>query len=187
MLPSLRLASYAAGMAKASLEPSKHTQSARMGKAVEHLVAASCILASRARLNVSTSLVDDEGVDLVFHHRDGTATLAVQVKARMSDSKRVMSGGFVTFVREQTFRARPDLYMLFVSADVETGTFELAWLVPSKDFERGAQRDRKRGRLRFSGSANPASHDKWSRYKVTRKELPMQILAVLTKLDARKR
>jgi uncharacterized protein GlcG (DUF336 family) len=46
---------------------------------VEHLVAASCILASGAMLNVSTTLVDDEGVDLVFHRREGTATLAVQV------------------------------------------------------------------------------------------------------------
>lgn len=64
-----------------------------MGKAAEHLVAAFCILTTRGELNVSTSLVDDEGVDLVFHRRNSTATLAVQVKARMSDSKRVQSDG----------------------------------------------------------------------------------------------
>ena len=66
-----------------------------MGKAVEYLVAAACILSTRGELNVSTSMVDDEGVDLVFHRRDNAATLAVQVKARMSDSKRVRdwSGG----------------------------------------------------------------------------------------------
>lgn len=40
--------------------------SARKGKAVEHLVAATCILVSGLELNVSTSFVDDEGVDLVF-------------------------------------------------------------------------------------------------------------------------
>jgi hypothetical protein len=57
----------------------------RMGKAAEYLVAAVCILATRGRLNVSTSIVDDEGVDLVFHLRDSTPTLAVQVKARMTD------------------------------------------------------------------------------------------------------
>lgn len=44
--------------------------SARKGKAVEHLVAATCILTSGLKLNVSTSLVDDEGVDLVFHRRE---------------------------------------------------------------------------------------------------------------------
>jgi hypothetical protein len=58
-----------------------------MGKAAEYLVAAACILATRGELNVSTSLVDDEGVDLVFNRRDSPATLAVQVKARMSDGK----------------------------------------------------------------------------------------------------
>jgi hypothetical protein len=67
----------------------KSADAGRMGKAAEHLVAAFCILATRGALNVSTSLVDDEGVDLVFHRRGSTATLAVQVKARMSDSKRL--------------------------------------------------------------------------------------------------
>ena len=43
----------------------KSPSAGRMGKAVEYLVAASCILATRGELNVSTSLVDDEGVDLV--------------------------------------------------------------------------------------------------------------------------
>jgi hypothetical protein len=73
----------------------KAAEAGRMGKAAEYLVAAFCILATRGALNVSTSLVDDEGVDLVFHRRNSTTTLAVQVKARMSDSKRVQSQGFV--------------------------------------------------------------------------------------------
>ena len=62
----------------------KSASAGRMGKAVEYLVAAACILSTRGELNVSTSMVDDEGVDLVFHRRDSSATLAVQVKARMS-------------------------------------------------------------------------------------------------------
>ncbi|MFF3659105.1 hypothetical protein [Streptomyces olivochromogenes] len=62
----------------------KSPAAARMGKAAECLVAASAILATGGELNVSTSLVDDEGVDLVFHRRGSSATLAVQVKARMS-------------------------------------------------------------------------------------------------------
>ena len=61
----------------------KSPDAGRMGMAAEYLVAAVCILATRGRLNVSTSIVDDEGVDLVFHLRDSTATLAVQVKSRM--------------------------------------------------------------------------------------------------------
>lgn len=65
----------------------KSLSAGRMGKAVEYLVAAACILASRGELNEATSLVDDEGVDLVFNRRGSSATLAVQVKARTSDSK----------------------------------------------------------------------------------------------------
>src|SRR5688572_30745543 len=48
--------------------------SGRIGKAVEHLVAATCILKTKGQLNVSTALLDDEGVDLVFFRRDGSAT-----------------------------------------------------------------------------------------------------------------
>jgi uncharacterized protein GlcG (DUF336 family) len=59
-----------------------NSDSSRMGKAVEHLVAATCILQSRARLNVSIALVDHEGVDLVFHRRGTSTTLDVQAKAR---------------------------------------------------------------------------------------------------------
>lgn len=160
---------------------SKNADSGRMGKAVEHLVAASCILVSRARLNVSTSLVDDEGVDLVFHRRGGTATLAVQVKARMSDSKRVTSGGFVAFVRKQTFKVRADLYMLFVPVDVKAGSFDMAWLVPSEQFALGAQRSV--DRLRFSASMKSDSKDKWHQFKLSREALPHSILEVLAGLD----
>lgn len=55
---------------------SKSPDAGRLGKAAEYLVAAVCILATRGRLNVSTSIVDDEGIDLVFHLRESTATLA---------------------------------------------------------------------------------------------------------------
>jgi len=58
---------------------SKSADAGRMGKAAEHLVAAFCILATRGELNVSTSLVDDERVDLVFHRRNFTARSLVRI------------------------------------------------------------------------------------------------------------
>jgi hypothetical protein len=54
--------------------PSKHTRSARKGKAVEHLIAATCVLATAGELNALTALVDDEGVDIGFKRRDGTVS-----------------------------------------------------------------------------------------------------------------
>ena len=39
-----------------------------------------CVLSSDGELNVATSLVDDEGVDLVFYRSAGGPTLSVHVK-----------------------------------------------------------------------------------------------------------
>lgn len=159
--------------------------SARKGKAVEHLVAATCILTSGLKLNVSTSLVDDEGVDLVFHRRERSMTLAVQVKSRSMTTKGISKRGqFSTQVRAATFRPRPDLYMLFVPVDAEAGTFPFVWLVPSKDFAR--RRLNNRGRRVFSASMKDDTRDQWRRYRVNNADLADRILAVLEDLAPEK-
>lgn len=158
--------------------PNKGRDSARMGKATEHLVAATCILMSGAELNVSTALVDDEGVDLVFHRRDATKTIAVQVKSRMSDSTLRKLGRFSTEVRAQTFRPREDLFLLFVPVDLATGNFDHPWLVPSQDFASSVKPD-KHKRLRFAASTDLDSKDQWRKYRVLRHELPNCILRAL--------
>jgi hypothetical protein len=161
----------------------KSADAGRMGKAVEHLVAAACIISTRGQLNVSTSLVDDEGVDLIFHRRDSPVTLAVQVKSRMSDSKRVSGGSFVAFVRDATFQPRPDLDMLFVAVDVQQGAYTTAWLVPSTDFAAGTSVNG-RGRRRFYASLNEASTARWASYRLTPAQLPQHILARLAELGS---
>jgi hypothetical protein len=159
----------------------KSAEASRMGKAAEHLVAAFCILATRGALNVSTSLVDDEGVDLVFHRRNATTTLAVQVKARMSDSKRVQSQGFVAFVRSQTFQPRRGLDMLFVAIDVARGAVMNAWLIPSLDYAETLAKPNSRGRYRFGASMKDTANDRWRPYRLTAEQLPP---AILNRLDA---
>lgn len=151
----------------------------RMGKAVEHLVAAACILSTRGNLNVSTSLVDDEGVDLVFHARDGVRTLAVQVKARMSDSKTVRTKQrFIAMVREATFVPRTDLAMLFVLADVAEGRYTTAWLVPSEEFASRAK-VRSDGKRRFVASLKLDTKDQWVSFRHSAATLPAEILRIL--------
>lgn len=154
----------------------------RIGKAVEHLVAASCILASDAELNVSTSLVDDEGVDLVFHRRGGSATLAVQVKSRGSDTSEVRKGRFAANVRKATFDARPDLYMLFVIVDRPTAQLGPVWFIPSTDFDEHANTTGK-GMRRISANTGPAANDRWLQYRMSFEELPESILTVLKALE----
>lgn len=155
----------------------------RMSKAVEHLVAASCIISSRGLLNVSTSLVDDEGVDLVFHRRNSAATLAVQVKSRMSDTKIIDRDRFLAQVRSETFRSRLDLDLLFVVVDVREGRYTDAFLVPSPVFA-GIVRPNGRGRMIFSASLKASSADRWSRYRLTPDRLPGKVLERLAELEA---
>lgn len=157
----------------------ENRDSARMGKAVEHLVAATCILTSGLELNVSTSLVDDEGVDLVFHRRDAPNTLAVQVKSRSMNASTIKSKGrFLANVGASTFRPRRDLYLLFVAVDTDEGTFDPAWLVPSVDFA-ASTRPNNQNRHRFSASMKPGSKDQWSSFRFRRAELAERILEAL--------
>ena len=156
----------------------KSPNAGRIGKAVEHLVAASCILASEAELNVSTSLVDDEGVDLVFHRRGGTSTLAVQVKSRGSDTSEVRRGRFAANVRSATFKVRPDLYMLFLVVDRPTAQLGPVWFIPSADFDELANTTGK-GMRRIAANMGPAADDRWLPYRMSFESLPHRILGVL--------
>lgn len=161
----------------------KSPSAGRMGKAAEYLVAAVCILASRGELNVATSLVDDEGVDLVFNRRGSSATLAVQVKARMSDGKLVGEGTVAAFVRSQTFRPRPELDVLVVAVDIAQGQIMTAWLVPSATFAQLAGSPNSRGRLRFRASLKPGAQDKWKPYRLGPNHLAGRILDRLAEFD----
>jgi hypothetical protein len=165
---------------------SKNSDSSRMGKAAEHLVAATCIIASRARLNVSMALVDDEGIDLVFHKRDGVSTLAVQVKARFSDSVVLKGGRFSAQVRGETMRRRRDFFLLFVVVDVTRGVLDTCWLVPSEEFARRARRD-SFGRLLFVASPKSTSNDQWSPWRLTPAQLPEEILKTIDWIDGERR
>lgn len=158
---------------------SKNYDSALMGRAGELLVAASCIIASRGALNVSTSLVDDEGVDLVFHRRGGTKTLAVQVKTRFDDANTLKQGQSLADVRSQTFRPRDDFYLLAVAAEIGAGSFDMAWLVPSPLLAARVKPNTK-GKLRFAASMKPGTQDQWSSHRVTRVELAERLLALLS-------
>lgn len=161
----------------------KSPDAGRIGKAVEYLIAASCILASGATLNVSTSMVDDEGVDLVFHRRGSSATLSAQVKARLTTGKHVQQGRFLASVRQQTFRPRDDLYLLFVVANAEKATFGPVWLVPSAAFSERARPVGARQDLRFSASMAEGTEDQWRRYRLEHDQLVAKLLELLERAD----
>jgi len=169
---------------------SKHAGASRKGKAAEQLIAAISVLATGGELNALTALVDDEGVDLSFKRRNGTRTLDVQVKARFSDdggSKALREKGqFTSVVREQTFRPRDDLYILFVAIGGPRGAVETAWLVPSRDLEDAGMRVRLNGQpgIKFVASAKATSQDKWRTYRLAPDEWPARLLAVAEGLES---
>lgn len=160
----------------------ENRDSARMGKAVEYLVAASAILVSDFELSVSTSLVDDEGVDLVFHRRDQVETLAVQVKARSTKtSTHQKNGSFIANVGASTFKPRGDLYLMFVLVDTSEALFDPVWLVPSIDFDDKTTPNGK-GRHRFAASTKGGSKDQWSDYRFKRADLATRLFNALDDL-----
>ena len=164
--------------------PQSNRDSARKGKAVEHLVAATCMIASGFELNVSTNLVDDEGVDLVFHRRDSPVTLSVQVKSRSwAASTMQRAATFRAQVRESTFAVRPDLFLLFVAVDAAFADYGPVWLVASEAFgDRTTVNSR--GLRRFVASASPASADQWSEFRLERSQLPPRLLELLREREA---
>lgn len=141
------------------------------------------MLAMGGELNVSTSLVDDEGVDLLFHRRGSSATLAVQVKARMSTGVQVQQDRFMANVRSQTLQPRADLDMLFIAVDVKRGAIMTAWLVPSGVFREMAGEPNSRGRHRFSASMKEESKDRWTPYRLSAAALAQRILSRLEELE----
>ncbi len=157
--------------------------SGRIGKAVEHLVAATRMLRTRGQLNVSTALLDDEGVDLVFFRRDGSATLAVQVKARTTDAVTIADKGrFIGNLSASTYRPRSDLYLLFLVVDPETCGIGPYWWVPSLEFDPNVTSG---GKRKFIASTKDGSNDQWSSYRRDEfLELPQLIIDQLELLEA---
>jgi hypothetical protein len=160
--------------------------SARKGKAVEHLIAASCILASGGELNASTSLVDDEGVDIVFHRRGRSRTLAVQVKSRFDEeggsTHLHQRGTFIGDVRAITFQPRDNLYVLFVAVRSQEADFGPVWFVPSHEFHAKAMKLAAGSKLRMSASAKPDTQDQWRSYRLGKAELAPKILDALDRV-----
>jgi hypothetical protein len=163
--------------------PTDKQREKRRGIASESLVASMCVLGSDGELNVATSLVDDEGVDLVFYRSAGGPTLSVQVKSHFFDTPGKIERRGVNFLlNPRVFNARDDLYLLFFVVDQYTARIQTAWLVPSVEFSKS-----KTGKnLRFQASPDPDSGSPWAHFLVDplgARELAGRIMSVLARLE----
>jgi hypothetical protein len=155
------------------------------GKPVELFIAAYCMLASRNQLNVATSYIDDEGVDLFVNRWRGKSTLALQVKSKFSDSVEIGRDEFIVNVSRRTFEPRPNYYVVFVLVDLvdeELVRLKPMWLVPSQIL---GEKSPGSEEIRFA--ANLATVGKglgqWEEYVVTLEGLPSKILGILDGLE----
>lgn len=158
----------------------KSPAASAIGRAAVHLVAATCVLATRGELGVT--VVGDGGTDLQFRRRDGSANLVVQVKSRLTDSKGVQRGSYVAFVRAATLQPRPNLDVLFVVVDPDAVRCAAGWLVPSSELAATVQPNH-RGLLRFVASLKPDTRDRWSGYRLTPDQLPRRVVDRLAELE----
>lgn len=158
-----------------SADASGHHSSWR-GAAVEHLVAATIALRGRGRINFAQTLWDAEGIDLMFEGpAPASRRMRVQVKSIGSDTTNVVQRGqAVSLVRDATFSARDDGWVLFVLIDVTTLTFEKSWLVPSSDFAAHTKAN-SRGHRRFADGLN-SRRSRWTPYRFeTRRALSHRV------------
>jgi hypothetical protein len=148
----------------------------RKGKVVETLIAAYLILGSDGAVNVSTPLVDDEGVDLVLNLSGEPKHLLLQVKSRFILTKKHT---FRANIRRASFKEREDLYLLFVFYDKEEdGLGRTMWLVPSREFkDKTKNQSEERRFIVFSSRFN--SNDMWKNYRLDKTDLPDQIVTAL--------
>jgi hypothetical protein len=128
--------------------------------------------------------IDDEGVDLVFNSWGSTATLALQVKSRFTDSLEVRRGDFIADVARSTFQARASYYVLFVVVDPAAVQLGPLWLVPSEALN---DRQPTKEKIRFTANIGTAGQGvgKFDEYVVSDlAALPGRLLSILGHLDA---
>lgn len=161
-----------------------HSGSAWKGRAIEQLLGAHCVLASGGRLNVSTPLYDDEGVDLVFSLRGQAATLAVQVKSRFSHSRRVRTGSFRMDVKKSTFAARSDLAIIGVLFDEDRNEVTGCWVIPSRVFRRlvTGQAKGRGSKWVMRTSLSDSKTDGWQTFREDWANLSARIVDLLERL-----
>jgi hypothetical protein len=147
------------------------------GKIAETLIAAHLVLGSDGLLNVSTPMVDGEGVDLVINLRDRPRHMLLQVKSRFGLTGK---GNYSTNVRRASFKPGNDLYMLFAFIDKDkTELGEVVWLIPSLKFaDNTCNQNKERKVIRFQ-SRFTSQKDMWVDFMVTKEELPDRIVQIL--------
>lgn len=145
------------------------------GNIIESQIANMVTLLSDGEIAASIPIVDDFGIDLLLSRKGSYNTLYIQIKSRFVTGKRYKYRCDFG-VRKQGFSPHPKMYVLCVYFDQQTETIDTIWLIPSKEIEVNSVGKRAH---RIVASRNPKSVDKWSKHKVTPKQLIDNIMKLI--------
>jgi hypothetical protein len=97
----------------------------------ENLLANAVMKASNGRLSPFHPLADDDGLDVLFFHKDTGNSVAIQLKCRLkTDSK----GNTAQFdVRKSTFKEERHAFLVAALLNAEMTGFDRTWFIPMKD------------------------------------------------------
>jgi hypothetical protein len=153
------------------------------GTAGEELFAACVTLSSAGDLELFKPLTDDDHTDVTAGKRGRVPALAIQVKTALSLTRQGFAVARMTFPEG---KARQHPAFVYTIVYVTDASVEVAWIVPSADFNRlsyrGAGRRGKGIELQFM--ASPTRQDRWSAFRCERMDMGPKLVNLIDSLPA---
>lgn len=151
------------------------------GVAGEELLAASVTLSSDGELELYKPLSDDDHTDVTAGRRGKVPALAIQVKTALT-----LNAKGLAVARMYFSAAKPREHPAFIYAVVYVvdAAVEMAWLVPSADFNRltyCGEGPRGKG-IELQFMASPVRRDKWAAFRFGRLETGPRLMAMVDAL-----
>ena len=153
------------------------------GTAGEELFAACVTLSSAGDLELFKPLTDDDHTDVTAGKRGKVPALAIQIKTALSLTRQGFAVARMTFPEG---KARQHPAFVYAIVYVTDASVEVAWIVPSADFNRlsyrGAGRRGKGIELQFM--ASPTRQDRWSAFRCERMDMGPELINLIDSLPA---
>jgi hypothetical protein len=155
------------------------------GTAGEQLFAAAVTLSSAGDLELFKPLTDDDHTDVTAGERGKVPALAIQVKTALTLNRKNLAVARMAFPD-----GKPREHPAFVYAIVYVieASIEMAWIIPSADFNRLTYRGRgRRGKgIELQFMASPTREDHWFPFRSGRMDLGRSLIDFIDSLPASK-
>jgi hypothetical protein len=137
-------------------------------------------VSSDGELEMFTPVADDDHVDATAGRKGGVPAIAIQVKT----TDQLDPGGLVEArASYPAGQVREHPAFLYAVIRLRSVAVDVAWLVPSPDFNRLVYRVAEAGREILEFRADPLGRDAFAPYRVTGMELGPRLLAAIDALD----